>query len=543
MQSIRHLALAALLCFAIPLLAPTAQPPGEPPVLARVTLASEAEVDRFVRLGLDLLETREGDDLFALTTRGEVERLRAAGWRIRVEAGGPAPHRAETFQEGYRTVTEIEAQLQSAVARHPQLAELTVIGESWERRSSQGQRGHNLFALTLTNRAIAGPKPTFFLLAAIHARELATAELAMRFVDHLLNGYGADGDATMLLDETRIVVVPLGNPDGRRIAEQGYQQRKNTNPTNGSGCAAPPTLGNQFGVDLNRNYAFQWGAINPPTEPPCGATYPGPVAASEPETEAVQSLVRALFPDQRGPGDADAAPRTATGMLLTLHSYGNLVLWPWGATRTPAPNAADLELIGRKFAFYNGYTAYQSIRLYPTSGTTDDWSYGELGVASFTFEIGPNSGPCAGFFAPYRCLSDEFWPRNLPALLYAARIAAAPYALAHGPTPEEVAALPTADGRVEIRARFDETANGGQPIASAELFLDAPPARGGSSLAMNPADGRFDSPIETATLLVPLSSLRTRYLVRARDAAGNDGPLRAAFLSRSALEGRGRMRR
>ena len=145
------------------------------------------------------------------------------------------------------------------------------------------------------------------------------------------------------------------------------------------------------------------------------------MCSSDLETQAIQTLVRSLFPDQRGPNDDDPAPRDATGLMITLRSYADLVLWPWGATRKSAPNAAELSAIGRKFASYNGLTPQQSVGLYPTSGTTDDWSYGELGISSYTFEIGPNTGPCAGFFAPYRCLDGEtggnFWPRNLPALL------------------------------------------------------------------------------------------------------------------------------
>ncbi|MDX2031872.1 MAG: M14 family zinc carboxypeptidase [Blastocatellia bacterium] len=551
MRTGRHLIIAILFCLILASI-PAAQTAIDPPRVARVTIEKDAELDRFVRLGLDLLEMREGNDLFVLTTAGEIERLRGDGWRIRVDAERSLPFRtgalsAQTFRDGYRTLAEIRAQLGAAASRHPQLVETINYGQSWEMQSSQGLRGSDLFGVALTNRAVPGPKPTFFLMASIHARELATSEIAMRFVDHLLNGYGADGDATWLLDETRIVVIPVANPDGRLIAEQGFTQRKNTNTSHGGFCSNPPTGSSQAGVDLNRNFAFQFGLVNAPTEPFCSLTYPGPVAASEPETASLQTLIRAYFPDQRGPNDNDPAPRTTPGLMLTLHSYSDLVLWPWGTTRNKAPNSADLELIGRRFAAYNGYTPVQSIQLYPTSGTTDDWSYGELGVASFTFEIGPSLGPCAGFFAPYRCLDEEetgrFWPRNLPALLYAARIAAMPYALVQGPTPEELRATPAPDGRVEIRALFDETRNGGQPIASAELYLDAPPGRGGSPLQLDAADGQFDSATETGTITIPLPAPRTLFLVRARDAAGNYGPLRAAWLSRSTASGRGRLRR
>ena len=44
--------------------------------------------------------------------------------------------------------------------------------------------------------------------------------------------------------------------------------------------------------------------------------------------------------------------------------------------------------LGRKLAYWNGYTPEQAIGLYPTDGTTTDFVYGELGIAAYTFELG-----------------------------------------------------------------------------------------------------------------------------------------------------------
>jgi carboxypeptidase T len=515
------------------------QPAGEA-VIARVTIASAEEMTRIIELGLDLLEHREGADLFILTTPEQVEELRARGFRISIDEPQTAVIRhqvgTQTFNGGYSTVPEMRAMLEDRAARYPNLADFFIYGSSWQKLNSQG--GHDLFGIRLTNTLIPGPKPTFFLMAAIHARELSVSELALRFIDHLLQGYGVDADATWLLDEHLIVVVPVVNPDGRRLAEQGYFQRKNMNPTNGFGCANPPTPTNQLGIDLNRNFNFKWGTVNTPSEPACGQTYPGPIAESEPETQEIQDLVRTLIPDQRGAGDNDPAPLTTTGLLLTLHSYGNLVLWPWGYTGNTAPNAGDLSLIGRKFAGYNGYTPQQSIQLYPTSGTTDDWSYGELGIPSFTFEVGLSWGTCGGFMPPYSCLDGEtngsFWPLNLPAFLYAARIARTPYRLVRGPTVETLNLIGD-EGGTELRALVDEQRNGGQRIAAAEYYLDTPPWRGGTPIPMTALDGSFDSVVETATATVGTLTGRHIAFVRSQDEAGNWGPVRAIFIADSVL--------
>src|SRR5689334_1638038 len=66
-----------------PLAAPQAT--SNTPVVARVTLRNSEETGRFVQLGLDLLEMRQGDDLFILTTTAQIEELSAKGWRVSVD--------------------------------------------------------------------------------------------------------------------------------------------------------------------------------------------------------------------------------------------------------------------------------------------------------------------------------------------------------------------------------------------------------------------------------------------------------------------------
>jgi hypothetical protein len=519
----------------------TPQQVGNQTVIARVTMRNQQEIERFVTLGLDLLEMRTGDDLFILTTPAQIEELRAKGWAVNVDQKQSAlinEQSTNTFRSGYRTVTETRAFLDSKATAYPNLAEVFTYGQSWEKVKSGGTSGWDLFGITLTNKQITGPKPTFFLMAAIHARELTTTELALRFIDYLLTNYGVDGDVTWMLDEHKIVIIPASNPDGRVIAEQGFFQRKNTNNTYGGGCSNPPSTTNQFGVDLNRNANFKWGTVNTPTEPLCGQTYPGPTPSSEPETTALQNLVRSLFADLRGPLDTDPAPMTTSGFFLTLHSYSNLVLWPWGWTENAAPNSTELAMIGQKFASYNSFTPMQSTGLYPTSGTTDDWAYGELGVPAMTFEVGPSSGTCGGFFPPFSCLDGgtggSFWPRNLPAFLHAARIARAPYQLAKGPSPDSFTATPTPGSFFDLRAQLNEQFNGGQTIAAAEYYIDTPPWRGGTGIAMTALDGNFNSTSETAAATIGPVAGRHLIFVRGRDSLGNWGAVRAVFVNGSA---------
>lgn len=532
-----------LICVSLSLLlftkpaAPT-QAQSSSVIVARVTIKSSEAMNRFVRLGLDVLETRDGDDLFVAVSLQQFNELQNQGWQIKVETEQTrllSQLTPNTFQGGYHTVGEIRQMLESKAAQFPNLAEFFIYGQSWKKINSGGALGEDLFGIRLTNRQISGNKPVLLLHAAIHARELTTAELAWRFVDYLLTNYGVNGDVTWLLDEHQIVIIPQGNPDGRALAEQGYYQRKNVNDSYGGNCSNPPTVFDQFGVDLNRNNSFKWGVVNTPGEDKCGQTYPGPSAASEPETAAFHTLVRSLFPDQRGPLDTDPAPSTATGIMLSLHSYGNLVLWPWGWTANQSPNYPDLSRIGGKFGAYTGFTSQPSSQLYPSSGSTTDWLYGELGVASFTFEVGSDQGTCGGFFPPYSCLDGNaegnFWGRTLPAFLYAARIARTPYQLAQGPTAESVSTISLSNGAFEINAQLSEQFNGNQNIVAAEYYVDVPPWRGGIGLPMVANDGSFNSPLENAKASTSaLSAGRHLVFVRAQDSLGNWGPVRAVFV-------------
>jgi carboxypeptidase T len=417
----------------------------------------------------------------------------------------------------YRTIAELYADLDQIVADHPRIARLETIGTSYE--------GRPIKALQLTNQATADDKPAFLLMANIHGRELITPETAMIFAGYLVGGYDSDPDVTWLLDHHQVHILVSTNPDGHVKNEPGQPWawwRKNTQPY--GTCT-------KYGVDLNRNHTFKWACCGGSSANPCYETYHGPSAASEPETQALEAYIRDLFPDQRGPLDSDAAPEDASGVLITLHSYGNLVLWPWGWTSSPPPNVAGLAALGRKMASYNGYTANQGYTLYRTDGTTDDGSYGELGIASYTFEIG-DSGD--GFYPSCDRYEALIQP-NIPALLYAAKVARTPYLTAHGPDALAVAASPSSGplgATVQISATIDDRQNGGQAIVAAEYYVDVPPWDGGSPLLMSPSDGAFDQATEAVQALLPPlcggPAIHTLF-VRGQDSLGYWGPVSAAF--------------
>lgn len=318
----------------------------------------------------------------------------------------------------YATVEETYATAQTLANNYPELAEWLDVGDSWMK--AHGQGGYDLMVLKITDKNYSQFKPALFIHSAMHAREYTPAQLTLDFASQLLTDYQTNPDIRWLLQQREIHILFHMNPDGRKIAEQGFYQRKNTNQNH---CPS-----GDVGVDLNRNFAFFWNSTADGSSGyACDSTFRGISPESEPETQAVSNYIRALFPDSRGPNDTDAAPANTPGMHLDIHSYSKLVLWPWGHKSTVSPNDAGFVELGNKLAWYNNYAPQQSVGLYPTDGTSDDVSYGELGIAAFTFELGTN------FFQSCTEYTSRIKPDNLKSLLYAAKVSEAPYLLSSGP--------------------------------------------------------------------------------------------------------------
>lgn len=438
----------------------------------------------------------------------------------------------------YRTVEETYATMDLLAGARPHLARVTDIGPSWAAAKSGGAQGYPMRVLRLGNRetdANLPNKPAMTVVAALHAREYTTAELVTRFAEWLVDGHGRDSEPTWLLDNFDFHFVLHANPDGRKKAESGLSWRKNTDTDNGS-CST-----NAYGVDLNRNFPWRFGTVpGGSSGNPCESTYRGPSASSEPE---VQNILRyaigtpdadgrysgGVLPDRRT--STGPAPSDYRGLLLDIHSYSQLVLWPWAHTTTDAPNAGQLRTLGRRLAYFNGYRPAQWTALYAADGTITDTVYGATGAPSFTIELGQE------FFEDCPTFESTTLPRNLAALRYAARNLQAPYASPSGPDTTAIgasAAFVTPGQVLAVSAWIDDArfsqANGTeavQTVTGASAYLDAPPwAAAADPLPMRASDGAFDSSREQVVVNIDTRGLaygRHVVYVRGTDASGRAG--------------------
>lgn len=375
----------------IPTPASGARPDG---VAVSLRFASPADIARAEAAGLDVFGVEADNRVaFGRISREGFDRLRAAGAKITEEASNaPGFGVSNTFDKGFRTYEQVTSDLKRIADTHPEITKLSSAGPSWE--TTAGKADRQLWTIRITGPGDISKRPAVAFTANIHARELVPVEVAMTVIEKLTSGYAKDPEIKRLLDTRVVYVMPMANPDGHHQAEKGVDQRKNTHPFTGG-----------IGVDLNRNFPFKWNLENGGAHShPSSETYQGPSAVSEPETKAIKGFLSSI-------------PNLKIGM--DYHAYSNLIMWPWGWTDKPAPDAQLLETIGKKLASFNKYKPIQASSLYPTSGTIRDFVYGELHVPYFTTEIGSRMDGFDPSFKRGQQLRDE----NIPGAMYLLSIA------------------------------------------------------------------------------------------------------------------------
>ena len=296
---------------------------------------------------------------------------------------------------GFWTLDEVKMKLDSLVAtdtRDLVADKLDTLGFTWQGRPIWGLR------LGRTDSSGLALGPAVVLNGLVHAREPMGMMAIFRFVDDLLARYDTDDFARYLLDRRVIHICPVANPDGyaRNQATHpngGGAWRKNGRDNDGDGVWFEPG----DGVDLNRNFGFQWAYDDYGSSPsPTAETYRGPGPFSEPESAAQRDLIRALRP--------------ATG--LSFHAAGKYYLHSWGYVAKATPDSAAFDEWDDEATLGSSYLAGPSSwALYPTNGDFNDWCYADTVDRPRVFTWAPEVGlPTDGFWpAPSRIvpLADE----------------------------------------------------------------------------------------------------------------------------------------
>lgn len=374
--------------------------------IVRVSRRDDGDWKPLLRLGLDVAGSGPGGSLDLILDVDEIAQVRALGFLVTPLAtpGREAPLAAQSplMKPGlgaYHTYSEAHAEMATYVAAHPTLALLDTIGTSIE--------GRPIEAVKISDNVAAQEnEPEVLIVGCHHARELMGVELPLYLMRRLLDGYGSDPVIASLVNGRQVWIVPILNPDGYVYVEQnssglsdGWWRKNRRLNWDGS-----------YGVDLNRNYAYQWGFDDFGSSPtPSSEVYRGTGPFSEPETAAFRDFIAAH----------------QFRISASFHSYGDLVLYPWGYELADTPDHPIFEALGDSIASQNGYLAGnpKSGAIYVTNGDMDDWVYGDTTtkprMIGFTFELNTAS---EGGFAPNDALiaptCDLNWGPLLTILRY-----------------------------------------------------------------------------------------------------------------------------
>jgi hypothetical protein len=206
------------------------------------------------------------------------------------------------------------------------------------------------------------------------------------YMYYLLENYGTDPEVTYLVDNREMFFIPFVNPDGyeynRQINPNGGGMWRKNRRNNGGGI---------YGVDLNRNYGpyEYWNAPNGGSSTdPSSNTYRGTAPFSELETSTIRDFL---------------ASRNLKN-TLNYHTYGNLLIYPYGALEHETPDSLILREFASDMTVYNGYvygTDQQTVN-YSTRGNSDDYFYDGDTLA--------NGGKIFAMTPEVGSSSDGFWP-------------------------------------------------------------------------------------------------------------------------------------
>jgi hypothetical protein len=536
-------------------------PADQGPWVVRAYFDDERQLNLFLRRAAPWsASVPDGVLTIDVANRFEYQRMLDEGFRIAIDTVLTEqmrnPIRSQPGQINgivgftcYRTVEETFASADALVLAQPGIVQIVDIGDSWAKVQNPAN-GYDLKVLRLTNRSISGPKPVHYLMGAIHAREYVTAETVTRYAEWLVSQYGINPDVTWVLDHHEVHILLHANPDGRKVAEisstQLQRKNRNQNFCNGGGTS--------LGVDMNRNFPFDWaGPGSSPT--PCAENFRGPSAASELESQSIIAYLQSIFPDQRAENPAIAggdliAPVSldATGIYMDVHSNAARNWFSWGNSATTAPNGTQLQTLGRKLSFYNGYRAEVGSAGGAIGGATDDFIYGTLGVPAFTVEMDGS-----GFFPACSSYENAIAQKNIDAFWMASKLVRAPLRLAAGPELINATASPASVNSagstvITVQAsdnRFAGTSGGAtepsQNIASVQVYLTPPWQAGATAIGnMSASDGSFNSANESATFTLAanlLASGQQLVYLQSTDQDGNRGPVAAVFVTRTSASG------
>lgn len=249
------------------------------------------------------------------------------------------------------------------------------------------------------------------ILGQCHAEEIYGVEIAMEMIDWLLHPnafYPVNYlDRKLALENTELWVVPTHNPEGlltvhgdtlagEWIQDEWYRKNKTDINLNGIFDYVYGPGNDSDGVDLNRNYDFNWifGDDEYELDYGCSANpsyisnfdyYRGKEPFSESEIQAVR----------------DFAINKQFLLSIAYHSsrsgcVSEKVIYPWNwAEGKSSPDFEVIDNLGRDIASFiptqDGITTYLPSGSVSRRGNAHDWFYSQTGCIQYLIEAGTSN--------------------------------------------------------------------------------------------------------------------------------------------------------
>ncbi|MEW6607787.1 MAG: M14 family zinc carboxypeptidase [bacterium] len=321
----------------------------EKEILIQIEIKNHDQIAEFINMRLTLTDATQ-TYVRAIVTEDELNMLKNKGYKINVLVEDMVKEmKAVRERENFHDYNELTVELTQIAANYPYIAKLYDIGDSVE--------GRNMWAMKITdNPEVEENEAEVCLMGAHHGNEFMSVEIPLNMAHYLTENYGIDPEVTYLVNNREIWIVPMVNPDGIMVGS-----RYNAN-----------------GVDLNRDYGYQWDKWG-------NSWYP----FSQPETQAMRNL----FLDN---------PFT---LSLSYHCSGDIVNYVWNFSPHPTPDEPLIIDLSEGYADFNNYWVTNGYDWYQTKGDTNDFAYGCRGDIDWTIELA-NSG------------IDIVWQKNKNAILY-----------------------------------------------------------------------------------------------------------------------------
>ncbi|NLP52228.1 M14 family zinc carboxypeptidase [Bacillus sp. RO1] len=263
--------------------------------------------------------------------------------------------------------------------------------------------GKSEFGQNIWAAKIGTGKENIIILGGHHGREWLTTSLVMTKLEYYSEAYkkGHDifGYNPKILDEVSIWFVPMVNPDGIRIQQEGIGFLPKHHQTqlihmNDNSADFDRWKANGMGIDLNRQYPAGWKSIKEKTSVPSYQYYKGKYPLQAKEVRAVVHFTKEVEPL----------------MAVTYHSSGRVLYWYFKNNQAVVKRD---KKIADQLSKLTGYELDQPEE-HAVGGGFSDWFVSEFSRPSFTPEISyfvEDTNPPISVF-------QEEWNRNKKVGIY-----------------------------------------------------------------------------------------------------------------------------